>query len=167
MIVFLVRHGHAVDEAPGAPDHARYLTAEGRAAARALALRLSWIDCWPDRVWTSPLTRAIQTAELVVAGLSWGGVIEAVPALAPDGDVRGVAARIRELDAGAQVVVVGHEPALSGLGAVLTARPDFPALRKAQAARLDDVAALRQEGRGPMELQWTFGFADDAATPHV
>ena len=77
------------------------------------------------------------------------------------------AARIRELDAGAQVVVVGHEPALSGLGAVLTARPDFPALRKAQAARLDDVAALRQEGRGPMELQWTFGFADDAATPHV
>ena len=72
-----------------------------------------------------------------------------------------------ELAPDRQVVVVGHEPALSGLGAVLTARPDFPALRKAQAARLDDVAALRQEGRGPMELQWTFGFADDAATPHV
>lgn len=162
MIVFLVRHAHAIDEAPGLSDAARHLTVEGRAAARQLGERLSWYDCVPTAVWTSPSTRAVQTAELVLAGLGWTGPVEAVPALAPGGDVRAVRERLRTLAPDAVALLVGHEPGISGVGALLTARADFPALKKAQAARLDDVAAQRGEPPGPLTLRWRFGHADDA-----
>ncbi len=166
MNVFLVRHAHAVDEAPGLPDEARHLTAEGRRAARALGDRLKWYDCVPTAVWTSPATRAVQTAELLVAGLGWAGPVEALPVLAPVGDVRATVALIRRQAADSQLVIVGHEPAISGLGCLLADLPDFPSLKKAQCARLDDVAAQRAEGKGaPMLLRWLFSYGDEAPFP--
>jgi phosphohistidine phosphatase len=167
VIVFLVRHAHAVDEAPGVPDAARHLSAEGRRAARQLGDRLKWYDCAPSAVWTSPATRAVQTCELVIAGLGWEGPVEAVPELAPgsDGDARAVQHRLLGLAPDAVVVAVGHEPGISGLGQLLSGDPRFPALKKAQIARLDDVAAQRGEPRAHMTLRWLFGYADDA--PHA
>lgn len=167
MIVYLVRHAHAIDEAPGVPDGARHLTAQGRAAARQLGERLSWYDCAPTAVWTSPAVRAVQTAELLLAGLGWSGVIEGVHDLAPGGDLRAIRARLREGAPDAQVMAVGHEPGISSLGALLTGRRDFPALRKGQVARLEDVAALRGEGPGPMTLRWVFAWGDEAPIPAV
>jgi phosphohistidine phosphatase len=165
VIVFLVRHAHSVDEAPGLSDAARHLRDEGRAAARQLGERLSWYDCTPTVVWTSPATRAVQTTELLLAGLGWTGPVESVPALAPGGDVRAVREHLRPLAPDAVVLVVGHEPGISGLGSLLTARADFPALKKAQVARLDDVAAQRAEPPGPLHLRWLFGYGDDAPAP--
>jgi phosphohistidine phosphatase SixA len=52
------------------------------------------------------------------------------------------------------VMLVGHEPSLSGIGSLLTLRDDFPALQKAQAARID--------GR---ELRWLFAYDGDAPSP--
>lgn len=163
MIVFLVRHAHAVDEAPGLPDEARHLTTEGRKAARALGDRLKWYDCSPTVVWTSPATRAVQTAELFIAGLGWDGPVEAQPVLAPVGDVRASVALIRRQAPDAQVVIVGHEPSISGLGDLLCGRDDFPSLKKAQCARLDDVGLQRGEAKGaPLVLRWLFAYADEA-----
>jgi phosphohistidine phosphatase len=153
VIVFLVRHAHAVDETRELADPARHLTAEGRAAARELGRRLRWHDCTPTAIWTSPLTRAVMTAELVAQAVEWDGPIESVPALAPGGSVSDVMAALRTLDPDGTVLMVGHEPGLSGLGGLLTLRDDFPALRKAQAARID--------GR---ELRWLFAYDADAAT---
>ncbi len=161
----MIRHAHAVDEAPGLPDEARHLTPEGRKAARTLGDRLKWYDCTPSAVWTSPATRAVQTAELFVAGLGWDGPVEAMPVLAPVGDARATATLIRRLPADATVVIVGHEPAISGLGGILTGRADFPALKKAQCARLDDVAAQRAEPSAPMVLRWLFSYGDEAPFP--
>ncbi|MBE7448902.1 MAG: histidine phosphatase family protein [Kofleriaceae bacterium] len=152
MIVFLVRHADAVDEAPGLPDEVRHLSARGRDQARALGQRLRWHDCAPTAVWTSPLVRAVMTAELVAAALEWTGPIESVRGLAPAGAVRDVQAALAAHDPAGAVVLVGHEPMLSGLGALLTGRADFPALAKAQAARLDDGA-----------VRWLF--AHDAEAP--
>lgn len=166
MIVFLVRHAHAVDEAPGLPDEARHLNPEGRKAARALGERLKWYDCTPTAIWTSPATRAVQTAELFVAGLGWDGPVEAQQVLAPVGDVRASLALIRRQPADAQLVIVGHEPGISGLGGLLVHRDDFPSMKKAQCARLDDVAAQRAEGKGaPLILRWLFAYADEAPFP--
>jgi phosphohistidine phosphatase len=167
VIVFLIRHAHAIDEAPGVPDAGRHLTHQGRVAARALAERLRWHDCSPTAVWTSPLTRAVQTAELVVAGLHWEGPVEALPELAPGGDLRAVNARVRACAPDATIVLVGHEPGISGLGTLLTVRSDFPALHKAEAIRLDDVGAQRGEGAGPLVLRWSFAWSDDAARTAV
>ena len=67
--VFLIRHAAAVDETlelrdPYPPPHAH-----GRDQAKSLGDRLRWHDCMPTHIWTSPLVRAVQTAELVAAGL--------------------------------------------------------------------------------------------------
>jgi phosphohistidine phosphatase len=165
VLVYLCRHAHSASETPGFPDAARHLTDEGRRAARQLGDKLRWYDCVPTAIWTSPLTRAVQTAELIAGGLGWTGLIESVPALAPGGDVHEVEARLRGGAPDAQVIVVGHEPSISGLGSVLCARADFPALKKAQMARLDDVATQRREPPGPLVLRWLFSWGDEAPLP--
>ena len=151
MQVFLIRHAEAIQETLVVRDRHRYLTPEGRRQARALGDRLRWHDCVPTHIWSSPLVRAIQTAELVASGLACGLPVEAVPALAPGDDARTLDARLSALPAAAVVVVVGHEPILSLLGTRLVGGPDLPALRHAQAARIVDG-----------ELRWRFACHADA-----
>ena len=152
--VFLVRHAQAVDETLELRDPARHLTAHGRTQARSLGDRLRWHDCEPTHIWTSPLVRAVQTAELLAVGLQANVAIEVAPALAPGEAPRQVATALRALPATAIVVAVGHEPGLSALGAVLAGMPDFPALDKAQAARIVDD-----------RLRWMFRW--DAEAPEL
>jgi phosphohistidine phosphatase len=151
--VILLRHAEAVDETLALRDPARYLTPRGRGQARALGERLRWHDVHPDHVWTSPLCRALQTAELVAAPLTPAGEVhvEVVPALAPEGPARDVAAAIAALPDAAVLLVVGHEPGLSELGALLTGARDFPALTRCEAARID-------AGR----IRWRFAWGADA-----
>jgi phosphohistidine phosphatase SixA len=65
-----------------------------------------------------------------------------------------VVAALAALPADATVVLVGHEPGLSAVGALLVGQPEFASLHKAQAARIDDGA-----------LRWRF--ACDADAPEV
>jgi len=149
--VFLIRHAAAVDETLQLRDPHRHLTAHGRTQARALGDRLRWHDCTPTHVWSSPLVRAVQTAELVLAGIGCDVPVEVVTDLAPDGSARDLVAAVRRLPAIAHVVLVGHEPALSGIGALLVGARDFVALDKAQAARIDGST-----------LRWRFAWDADA-----
>jgi phosphohistidine phosphatase SixA len=103
---------------------------------------------------SSPLVRAIQTAELVASGLHCEAAVEALPALAPDENPRDVVAAVAAITtirADAIVLLVGHEPGLSAVGALLVGRPEFASLAKAQAARIDDGA-----------LRWRFAWDGDA-----
>ncbi len=135
MKVLLIRHTHAVDGDEGIDDEARWLTAKGRALARQVGERLRDDEIEPDLIVTSPLVRAVQTAELVARGLKHRGVVEVVPALAPDGSVRRAAA---DLEARAGLVAaVSHEPAISALAAHLVGR-GVTAFRKGQALLVDD-----------------------------
>jgi phosphohistidine phosphatase len=149
--VFLIRHAAAADETLRMRDPHRYLTAQGRVQARSLGDRLRWHDCTPTHVWSSPLVRAVQTAELVVAGIGTDVPIEVVMDLSPDGSARELVVALRQLPADAHVVLIGHEPSLSGIGAVLVGANDFEALDKAQAARIDDGT-----------LRWRFAWDDEA-----
>jgi len=152
--VFLIRHADAVAESLALPDPIRHLTLPGRQQARALGDRLRWHDCVPTHIWSSPRVRAIQTAELVAAGLACELPVEALPALAPDENPRDVVAALAALPADAVVILVGHEPGLSAVGSLLVGQPEFASLGKAQAARIDDGA-----------LRWRF--ACDADAPEV
>lgn len=151
MQVFLIRHAQAVDETLELHDPLRHLTALGRTQAQGLGDRLRWHDCAPTHIWTSPLVRAVQTAELVAAGLQCPIAIETSPALAPGESPKLVAAALQKLPPDACVVAVGHEPGLSALGAVLAGGTEFPALDKAQAARIVDG-----------QLRWLFRWDADA-----
>jgi phosphohistidine phosphatase len=138
--VYLIRHGHAIDEGPGLSDESRYLTKKGRKTVREVGRVLRDLGIELDAILTSPLVRAVQTAELLAERTDYIEVIEALPALAP-----GIPPRIAATELstrGAQVAVVGHEPGLSMLGAYLTGRPAFPPLRKAQVSAIHDGKPL-------------------------
>jgi len=149
--VFLIRHAEAVHETPALADPHRHLTATGRQQARALGDRLRWHDCIPTHIWSSPLVRAIQTAELVASGLQCEIVVEALPALAPGDNPRDVMTALAAVPAGSIAVLVGHEPGLSAVGALLVGQPELASLAKAQAARIVDGV-----------LRWRFACNADA-----
>jgi len=136
--VFLIRHAAAIDETLELRDPMRHLTPEGRAQAVALGDRLRWHDCTPTQIWTSPLVRAVQTAELVAAGLKTNVPVEVVPLVAPGESARALFALVKARRGDASVLLVGNGPGMSGLGALIAGDPNFAALAKAEAARLVD-----------------------------
>jgi phosphohistidine phosphatase SixA len=108
-------------------------------------------------VLTSPLVRAVQTAELVVAALGPPGsaiVVDIEPALAPAASVRAVVAAIAKLPDESSVLLFGHEPGLSDVAALLVGDPDVPSLAKAEAVRISG-------GR----VRWRFAWDAEAPTP--
>lgn len=147
MELLLVRHGVAEE---GSPDAARALTKDGRRRAREAARGLAKLVDGAGIVATSPLTRAAQTAELVAAAL--GAEVVVVEALAPGqpfADALAWLKRRRE----ERVVMVGHEPHLSGLASWLMTGRDrrVLALKKAQGVLLELSAAKP----GAARLLWS------------
>lgn len=116
MRLVLVRHAEA---APGSPDELRTLTDEGRAQARALGERLRREGIHPDVVLSSPLVRALETADALDLGKP-----EADERLAPGLTADVVRAVVAER--GGTVVVVGHQPDCGGIAAALTGAPEPP-----------------------------------------
>jgi phosphohistidine phosphatase len=151
--VFLIRHADAIDETLELRDPMRHLTAAGRTQAQSLGDRLRWHDCTPTHIWTSPLVRAVQTAELVATGLASRISVEVLPMLAPGENAHAVVAAVKALAADASVLLVGHEPGISGIGALLLGLTDLAPLDKAEAARISDGA-----------LRWRFAWNAEAPT---
>ena len=154
MQVFLIRHAHATDETLALGDPVRPLTTQGRNQARQLGEKLRWYDCGITHVWSSPLVRAVQTAELIVAGLGHDVTVDIAPALAPDGSQRDLVAALGALPSDASVMLVGHEPGMSHIGALILGDRGFPPLGKAEAARIVDG-----------KLRWRFAWDAEAPTP--
>ena len=118
MQLILVRHAKA---AHGKPDALRPLTASGRDAASMLGELLA--ERRPDAVVSSPLRRALETAEAIASA---SGLEVAVDErLAPGATVE----RMREAVSGRgeTVVAVGHQPDCSEIVLALTGRElSFP-----------------------------------------
>jgi phosphohistidine phosphatase len=144
--ILLMRHAEAVEESLTIRESHRYLTPEGRRQAALVALHLAAQRVAVEVVLSSPLMRAVQTAELVAAGLRIAAV-EALPDLAPGGDAHAAAGELARRTGA--VLAVGHEPDLSGIGALLCQRRAFPPLHMAQAILVD--------GGRPV---WSLGPAD-------
>ena len=116
--LLLWRHGIAEERHPDRPDAERVLTSEGSRRTAAVAQELQRLQFCCDPLLSSPLRRAVQTAELgVAAGLASGFAIEA--SLAPGGDPRPL------LQAGnwQRLGLVGHEPDLGELASTLLGLP--------------------------------------------
>lgn len=136
MRIYLVRHGDAVPEDVAGSDRDRWLSPRGREAARILARLLRESRIEPDAIVCSPLPRAVQTAELIAQGIDYIAHIASWRALEPAAQPRVAASMISTL--GNSVVVVGHEPSISALGAYLLGRPSFPPFRTAQCCAIED-----------------------------
>jgi phosphohistidine phosphatase len=135
MQIYLVRHGDAVPEEEAGSDRDRWLSPRGREAARILGRLLREQGVAPDAILCSPLPRAVQTAELLAASLDYFDTISSRRCFEPSAQPRIAAGMVSA--AGAAVIIVGHEPSISGLGAYLVGRPAFPQFRTAQCCALE------------------------------
>jgi phosphohistidine phosphatase len=136
MRIYLVRHGDAVPEDDAGSDRDRWLSPRGREAARVLGRLLRETRIEPDAIVCSPLPRAVQTAELLATSLDFLGHIASWRCLEPSAQPRVAAGLVSTV--GTSVLVVGHEPSISSLGAYLLGRPSFPPFRTAQCCAIED-----------------------------
>ncbi len=163
-----MRHGPAEDHAASGRDFDRALTPSGRERVRDVARAILEGDEAPHLIFTSPLARALQTAEIVagvVAQREQGegkvdATVEVRRELSPNGDA---VALVRETIAGGQkrVMLVGHEPDLADLAAHLAGRGFSAGLQKAMVVGLgtdkEDPHRLPMRLRfvlDPKSLEW-------------
>lgn len=122
MKLYILRHGEAADHSDRryANDGERPLTRKGIKRTRQLANALRQMDITFDVILTSPLVRARQTAEIVARGLDLGKHLRLSNHLAPSGAYVDLIAQIDSARSDADVLLlVGHEPHLSGLISLL------------------------------------------------
>jgi phosphohistidine phosphatase len=120
MRVYVIRHGHAIPHRGPVHDDARWLLAEGRHALGQVGGVLRGAGVELDAVLSSPLVRAVQTAELLAAALGYDRAVEALPALSPDGSPGSVAEQLPSR--GSSIAAIGHEPTISALAGHLAGR---------------------------------------------
>lgn len=120
--LILVRHAQAEDAMrfahTGRPDAERPLTEAGVKRAKRAAQGLLGVVGRIDAVWTSPLLRARQTADLIAAAAAAPVAVSEV--LAPEGRIDDEMSWLAALGGGTHVLV-GHEPNLSTLAGWLVA----------------------------------------------
>ena len=122
MEVFLVRHAVAVAHGAARTDAARGLTKPGREDFAVCVKGLRALGVSFDSLVHSPLRRAAETAELLVPLLE--GRTRVDPALADRADAMDLSTI-----AGERVALVGHEPYMGQLGAILVAGSSAAAAR--------------------------------------
>lgn len=148
MLLILLRHAEAVDRA--ADDAARQLTAKGIEQAARVAKYLRRKRLMPDRVVCSPVTRAKQTAVLVAEAVDRPLVLE--PDLRPGMRPEHGLEIVSRNDGAEVLLLVGHEPDLSGLASLIlgAARPEMLRLRKASITGIE--LARAQAGGGELQF---------------
>lgn len=133
MELYFLRHGIATDASPTGEDADRQLTKEGAAKIKAAARGLRRLGLTLDALLTSPLPRALETARIMAREL--GAELQLADELAPGCDLARLQGLLGEHRAAERVMLVGHEPDLSGLVAALSgARVQ---MRKGGLARVD------------------------------
>lgn len=146
--LYLLRHAHAGNPAHWTRDDAaRPLSTRGRAQAQRLGRFLAEHGIVPDTIVSSPKLRARQTANLVADAIGVGVTSDDRLAAAFDLDALGA---LIDGVGGTSLMVVGHDPDLSELAALLSGTAYLP-LRKGALARLDLSLPV---GPGGAILRW-------------
>ena len=119
MKLYVMRHASAEDSAPGGEDHDRPLTQAGRDHTRKAALGMLAMGLRFDAILTSPKVRALETASLVSAAYDQEPAPLTLHALMDDIPVESAASALETYFVYESVLIVGHEPQLSGLVSLL------------------------------------------------
>lgn len=123
-------------------DCSRRLTAKGATQARRVGRFCAGHGIRPALILSSPVTRARQTAEIVAEELSVGDVVQAAWAACGMHPEEAIA-ELGGCGSFPSIMLVGHEPDLGLLAAVLLGLPRAGALRVRKAL----LASIVVEGR--------------------
>ena len=128
MKIYLIRHGNASDmgTADVEEDAQRPLSVKGHDKMIMIATALKNLGVKPNMIVSSPYARAVQTAKILKKVLGCRRDLAISDALVPQGDAGGIIGEISEKYLVDELILVGHEPSLSGLIGMLTAgAPDI------------------------------------------
>jgi len=138
MKLYVMRHAEAVDGSDTMRDEWRYLTEKGRTAAKAISSSIAKYGPKPRLTITSPLTRAVQTAEIVGGKACRRNVIVASELLLPGAAIEDLVAFLKKNREAKRIILVGHEPQLGTIVATLLGcRGAAITLKKAACVALD------------------------------
>ena len=118
MNLYILRHGIAVERgAPGVTKDAdRSLTPKGERRLWRITEAMAALELTFDLILSSPYLRARQTAEIVAEAFKARKKLELLDSLTSEGDPKTLIAHLNGLQpAPESVLLVGHEPYLSGL----------------------------------------------------
>ena len=134
--VYLVRHAIAEERGPAWPDDTlRPLSERGRRRFSTAAAGFASLEGTPDRILTSPLVRARQTAELLSQAAD-AAPIETADELSPGQPAAAILAKLRRMRVN-RVGLVGHEPDLGHLAAELLGTSRALPFKKGGICRID------------------------------
>jgi phosphohistidine phosphatase len=136
MKLYFLRHGEAGE--PGewqGEDALRPLTDEGRRRMTREARTLERLDFGVDRIISSPLVRAVQTAEIVATALRRRNRLVEDRRLGVDFGSEFLAEMLLEYEDARDLMLVGHEPSMSAtIGRLIGGTVE---LKKGGLARVD------------------------------
>jgi phosphohistidine phosphatase len=150
MILYLMRHANAgLRRGNAALDAKRALIREGKDQCMLMARVLSALKVQVDVIVSSPLKRALQTAQFVGTELGYEAKVEISQALGPDADYASFQELLAIYADREAVLMVGHNPNLFlFLGRLVTGNGGAAIrMRKGSIARVD-------LDRHPPVLQW-------------
>lgn len=119
MEIYLLRHGIAEDHSATGRDSDRRLTDEGRAKLRRVLERAHQAGVLPSLILSSPLRRALETAEIAARELGYDGKLVRTSALTPESSPQQVWDALREHRDESAILLAGHEPLFSATVAYL------------------------------------------------
>jgi phosphohistidine phosphatase len=140
--LYLVRHAIAAERGDEWPDdRERPLTKRGIDRFKDAVRGLGAMGVTLDEIFTSPLVRAAQTAELLAAGIDGKPPVRTLDALAPGHAPGVVMTRLSRIARRPRVALVGHEPDLGELAAHLIGAGRPLPFRKGGVCRIDLTSA--------------------------
>jgi len=160
MQIYLLRHGIAADAAPGQPDAARPLTAEGKEKLRRVLHRAAAAGARPALIVSSPLRRALETAAVAAEVFQYKARITVTDALLPEASPYDLWDEIRRHSEDPAILLASHEPLMSTMAAFLLSGPAVQVdMKKAALLRIDSDR-LGREPKGVLKWMLTPAVCD-------
>lgn len=150
--LYLVRHAIAAERGSEWPDDTkRPLTERGIGRFKEAVKGLRHLDVTVDEIFTSPLVRAKQTAEILAEGLPGKPSVKVLDALSPGHAPGSMLAQLARTARRRRIALVGHEPGLGELAAHLIGAGRALEFKKGGVCRID-VESLSSRRAGA--LNW-------------
>lgn len=136
--LYIVRHAIAAERGDEWPDDTkRPLTTRGINRFKEGLAALKSLDLVVDEIFTSPLVRAKQTAELLADAIPGRPPVKPLDALAPGHAPSVVMGQLAKVAKRHRIALVGHEPDLGGLAAHLIGASRPLEFKKGGMCRID------------------------------
>lgn len=159
MEIYLLRHGIAEERTSSGRDADRHLTEEGREKLHRVLECAQAAGVSPSLILTSPLRRALETAEIAARELGYQGKLARTEALAPGASPKELWQEIRQRRDESSLLAAGHDPLFSSTVAyLLGSTRAMVNFRKGALVRID-VESFAAEPAGVLQWMITPGVA--------